>query len=133
MADLTTSEQEKVRLYLGFRRGRDLYPELESQFTGYLTDEEVAEVRDVLSKLAAIETQIATSSPVSSANTANGNIREVIGEVAFFDAGNNMMVLDMIAREGSRLIQHLVILFGVEPKRDYFGSSAPSGGMLSVG
>jgi len=131
---LSESERQKVRMYLGFGRGRDIHPRLETRFDSWLSPEEYAQVTDTLTKLDAVETQIVSSSPVSSANTANGNIREVIGEVAFFGADNNMAVLEMIAQRGRALVRRLTIIFEVEPNADYFApAGAPTGGMLTVG
>lgn len=131
--DLTEAQRQKVRLYLGYGRGRDIHPRLESRFEGFLSAEEADEIDDVLTKLAAIETQIGASSPVATTNTATGNIKALVGEVEFFGAENNAAVIDMIYARGRRLIQRLVILFEVDPLNDYFGDAAPSGGCLSVG
>lgn len=131
--DLTEAQRQKVRLYLGYGRGRDIHPRLESRFTGFLTTEEAAEIADVLAKLAAIETQIGEASPVSSSSTTNGNVKALVGEVEFFGADNNAAVVEMIYARGRRLIQRLVILFEVDPLNDYFGDAAPSGGCLSLG
>jgi len=132
--DLTEAQRAKVRLYLGFGRGRDIHPRLESRFTGWLSAEEAAEVTDVLAKLDAIETQITTSSPLAASATANGNIKELVGEVVFFDAANNADVIELIEKRGRKLIQRLVILFEVEPLNDYFGApGGASGGLLPLG
>lgn len=132
--DLTEAQRQKVRLYLGYGRGRDIHPRLESRFTGFLSTEEAAEIDDVLTKLAALETQIGSSSPVSSTSTGTGHIKEVVGEVEFFGAENNAAVVEMLYSRGRRLIQRLVILFEVEPLQDYFGGAgASSGGALPVG
>lgn len=131
---LSETERQKVRMYLGFGRGLDIHPRLESRFSGWLSAEEYAQVTDALTKLDAIETQITTASPVSSSATVNGNVREVIGEVAFFGADNNMAVLEMIYSRGRRLVQRLSIIFEVDPERDYFASpGAGSGGLLGIG
>lgn len=131
---LSEGERQKVRMYLGFGRGRDIHPRLETRFDGWLSSEEYAQVTDTLTKLDALETQIASSSPVASANTANGNVREVIGEVSFFGADNNMAVVEMIYQRGRTLVRRLSIIFEIEPNADYFSASgAPSGGMLTVG
>lgn len=132
--DLTEAQRAKVRLYLGFGRGRDIHPRLESRFTGWLSAEEAAEVTDVLAKLDAIETQITTSSPLAASATANGNIKELVGEVVFFDAANNADVIELIEKRGRKLIQRLAILFEVEPLNDYFGApGGASGGLLPLG
>lgn len=132
--DLTEAQRQKVRLYLGYGRGRDIHPRLESRFTGFLSTEEAAEIDDVLAKLDAIETQIETASPVAAGATTNGNISAVVGEVEFFDASNNAAVVEMIYARGRRLIQRLVILFEVEPLNDYFGApGGASGGLLPLG
>lgn len=131
--DLTEAQRQKVRLLLGYGRGRDIHPRLESRFAGFLTTEEAAEIVDVLAKLDALETQIGSSSPVSSTNTSTGNIKALVGEVELFGADNNVAVIEMIYARGRRLIQRLCILFEVDPLNDYFGDAAPSGGCLSVG
>ena len=131
---LSESERQKVRMYLGFGRGRDIHPRLETRVDSWLSPEEYAQITDTLTKLDALDTQIASSSPVSSANTANGNIREVIGEVSFFGADNNMMVLEMIYSRGRALVRRLSIIFEIDPNADYFSEAgAPTGGMLTVG
>ena len=131
---LTETQRQKVRLYLGYGRGRDLHPRLESRFEGFLSTEEADEITDVLTKLAALETQVASASPVSSSNTATANIKAVVGEVEFFDAANNAAALELIYGRGRRLIQRLAILFEVEPLHDYFGSPADSmGGLIAMG
>ena len=131
--DLTEAQRQKVRLFLGYGRGRDIHPRLESRFAGFLTTEEAAEIVDVLAKLDALETQIGSSSPVSSTNTSTGNIKALVGEVEFFGADNNAAVIEMIYARGRRLIRRLCILFEVDPLNDYFGDAAPAGGCLSVG
>ena len=132
--DLTEAQRQKVRLYLGYGRGRDIHPRLESRFEGFLSAEEADEIADVLAKLAAIETQIGASSPVATTNTATGNIKALVGEVEFFGAENNAAVIEMIYARGRRLIQRLVILFEVEPLHDYFGDAgAASGGCVAIG
>lgn len=131
---LTEAQRQKVRLYLGYGRGRDLHPRLESRFEGFLSSEEADEITDVLTKLAALETQVASASPVSSSNTATANIKAVVGEVEFFDAANNAAALELIYSRGRRLVQRLAILFEVEPLHDYFGSPADSmGGLIAMG
>lgn len=131
---LTEAQRQKVRLYLGYGRGRDLHPRLESRFEGFLSTEEADEITDVLTKLAALETQVASASPVASASTATANIKAVVGEVEFFDAANNAAALEMIYSRGRRLIQRLCILFEVEPLNDYFGSPTDSmGGLIAMG
>ena len=132
---LPEAQRQKVRLYLGYGRGRDIHPRLESRFEGFLTTEEGAEITDVLTKLAAIETQIEGASPASSTNTATGNIKALVGEVEFFGAENNQAVLDLIYGRGRRLIQRLCILFEVEPLQDYFGdpSADSMGGLIALG
>lgn len=132
---LTEAQRQKVRLYLGYGRGRDIHPRLESRFEGFLTTEEGDEITDVLTKLAAIETQIASASPVSSSNTATANIKAVVGEVEFSGAENNAAALELIYSRGRRLIQRLCILFEVDPLNDYFGdpSADSMGGLIALG
>ncbi len=132
--DLTEAQRQRVRLYLGYGRGRDIHPRLESRFTSFLSTEEAAEIDDVLAKLAALETQLTGSSPLSSSATSNGNIKVVVGEVEFFGAENNRAVIEMLYDRGRRLIGRLVILFEVEPLRDYFGAAGgASGGLMEFG
>ena len=42
--DLTEAQRQKVRLYLGYGRGRDIHPRLESRFEGFLSAEEADEI-----------------------------------------------------------------------------------------
>ena len=51
---LSETERQKVRMYLGFGRGLDIHPRLESRFSGWLSAEEYAQVTDTLTKLDAI-------------------------------------------------------------------------------
>jgi hypothetical protein len=130
---LSETERQKVRMYLGFGKGRDIHPRLETRFDGWLSAEEYAVITDTLTKLDALETQRTASSPLATSATSTGHIKAVVGEVEFFGADNNMAVLAMLDQRGHQLVQRLSIIFEVEPLNDYFGSAVSMGGPLSMG
>ena len=131
---LSEAERQKVRLYLGYGRGRDINPRLESRFDGWLSAEEYAQITDALTKLDNLETQRTASSPLATTATSTGHIKEVVGEVVFFGADNNMAVLAMLDERGRQLVRRLCIVFEVEPLQDYFAPAGESmGGLLSMG
>lgn len=131
---LSEAERQKVRMYLGYDRGRDIHPRLESRFDAWLSAEEYAQITATLTALDALETQRTASSPLATSATSTGHIKAVVGEVEFFGAENNMLALSMLDTRGRQLVKRLCIIFAVEPLQDYFAPAGESmGGLLSMG
>lgn len=121
---LTSTEQASVRLYLGYERGFEMNPRLESKL-GALSAEEEAQVRAVLAKLAAHDAR------ADSTVGLNGTLEAIeIKETKLRDGDP----LALYAKQGRRLVGRLAIVFGVDVGRDYYGDGGGDlGGAIGLG
>lgn len=121
---LTSTEQASVRLYLGYERGFEMNPRLESKL-GALSAEEEAQVRAVLAKLAAHDAR------ADSTVGLNGTLEAIkIKETELRDGDP----LALYAKQGRRLVGRLAIVFGVDVGRDYYGDGGGDmGGAIGLG
>lgn len=122
---LTEAQRADIRLYLGFDRGYDLHPALESRFAaGRLTLEEEARIASALSALAQIDAKILSA--------ALNNLDLAKAEDVTFLGPEQLAAL---RTQGRMLIQRIGILFAIEPSRDYFdgGGAHGMGGLFAMG
>lgn len=118
---LSDAQKAAVRLYLGYERGRDLYPELESKLDSFSAEEET-QVGVVLSALASLDAKVLEVS-------TNGVLEAVkVGELELRDGDP----LELYAKQGRRYVARLEVLTGVDALKDYFGEGS-SGGTLGGG
>lgn len=122
---LTETQKAGVRRYLGFGRGRDIHPELESRFVGWLSAEEETQIAATLAQLDAVYAKL------QSAALENTDLKSADkGDAVFFGPEQ----LDALRRHGRMLVQTLVTIFEVDPLRDIFGAPAGSnGGFVGLG
>lgn len=118
---LSSLERARVRMYLGYERGYDLSSELESKLDALDTDETTL-VQGVLTKLAALDTQIDTATAAPTVLSVDQ------GDVVFRDTS----ALDELATQGRRLIARLVALLRVTPATDYYSAEASTGPVAAV-
>lgn len=121
---LLSSQLAAVRMYLGYERGFDLNPRLESKLVALSADEE-AQVVAVLAKLAALDARIdtvATNGTLEAGKITDTELRD--GDP-----------LELYARQGRRLVARLAILCAVDVGRDYYASDggASMGGVIPLG
>lgn len=120
---LTETQKASVRRYLGFGRGRDIHPELESRFVGWLSTEEETQISATLTQLDALMTKL------QSAALENTDLQSADkGDAVFFGPEQLRALRD----HGRMLVQTLATIFEVEPRRDVFGMG-PVGGLVSLG
>jgi len=120
---LTETQKASVRRYLGFGRGRDIHPELESRFVGWLSTEEETQISATLTQLDALMTKL------QSAALENTDLKSADkGDAVFFGPEQLCALRD----HGRMLVQTLATIFEVEPRRDVFGMG-PVGGLVSLG
>lgn len=127
---LTTTQKAQVRLYLGFSdmsRTTPTHWRLESMLSGSLSSEGETVVVDLLTKLATVDTDLAT---VSSSSRA-GIIEVDNGGVKW--ASNGMSASSSIQARGRMLVNRLARTLGVEPFADVFSAgSVTSGGSMGI-
>ncbi len=112
MADLTSAEAAKVRLYLGYdRRDLDLVPYL----TG-LSAEEYVQVQALLASLDDIDSKM-----TSSVQTAG--VYERAEEITFRGSEGQ----GMLGSQGNALVRRLARFLGVEVRRSPFASGFATG------
>jgi hypothetical protein len=118
---LTETQKAQVRMYLGYERAQDIYPEVESKF-GILSSDEEAQIIAKITSLADLDTRLDTID-------TDGTLEALkIDEIEL-----RANPLELIYRRGRQLIAALAGLMGVEPLRDYYGDSAPWNGAYAVG
>lgn len=114
---LTDTQKAQVRMYLGYERSRDLYPELENKF-GILSAEEETLIAGILTKLVALDTAIDSVA-------VGGDLQVIqVDEVKLRDGDP----LEVYAAQGRRLVRRLESMFGVFARLDYYGQTAADGG-----
>jgi len=119
---LSEAQKAQVRLYLGFDRGRDLHPALESRWA-WLSAEEEALVTGTLAALGGLDTKLL------SAALENLDASKV-DEVTLLGPEQ----LRALRAQGRMLVRRLGAVFAVEPLRDYFDDGGASmGGLFAVG
>lgn len=120
---LTETQKAGVRRYLGFGKGRDIHPELESRFVGWLSAEEETQIAATLTKLGELDAKLHTA--------ALENL-----DLISADKGDAVFLgpeqLRALRAHGRMLVATLSTIFEVEPLRDIFGVG-PSGGFLPLG
>lgn len=122
---LSEAQKAQVRLYLGFDRGYDLHPALESRFQpGALTSDEESLIGTTLTNLAAIDTKLQTAA-LTRLDASRVEDIELLGPAQ----------LDALRAHGRMLVGRLGAIFAVEPLRDVFavGSAASMGGLIPLG
>lgn len=120
---LTEAQKGGVRRYLGFGRGRDIHPELESRFIGWLSAEEETQIAATLTQLDALYAKL------HSAALENLDLKSADkGDAVFFGPEQ----LRALRGHGQMLVQTLATIFEVEPMKDIFGTG-PSGGVVHLG
>lgn len=120
---LTETQKASVRRYLGFGKGRDIHPELESRFDGWLSAEEESLIATTLTRLDAAMTSLHTAA------TENLDLKSADkGDVVFLGPEQ----LRALREHGRMLVGTLETIFEVEPLRDVFGVGS-SGGALQLG
>lgn len=126
----TASEKRQIRSYLGYSGGyRDSTVSLESMLDVVASQvDEAAYARDLLTKIAAVDTALAAASSGGSSATY-GAIKKV-DEIEFFSpadsSGSTTSTVSGIAY-GEVLIERLRALFGIELVGRYFRSSPSNG------
>lgn len=119
---LTAEEKAAVRLYTGRSdQFRDLDTTLESQLDSVSPAAE-AQVRVVLSQLAAIDAKIQSAA-------LNNMDLERAEDVTFRGPEQLLGLMEY----GRSLIQRLCVIFHIQPTRDYYGTEASSGGVIPLG
>lgn len=120
---LTETQKASVRRYLGFGKGRDIHPELETRFEGWLSAEEEALIATALTRLDATMTSLHTAA------TENLDLKSADkGDAVFLGPAQ----LAALREHGRMLVGTLSTIFEVEPLRDIF-ATGPSGGLLPLG
>ena len=120
---LTETQKASVRRYLGFGKGRDIHPELETRFVGWLSAEEEALITTALTQLDAVMTKL------QSAALENTDLKSADkGDAVFFGP----VQLAALREHGRMLVQTLTTIFEVDPLRDIF-ATGPTGGFLPLG
>lgn len=120
---LTETQKAGVRRYLGFGKGRDIHPELESRFIGWLSAEEETIIAATLTSLDAVMTKL------QSAALENTDLKSADkGDAVFFGPEQ----LRALREHGRMLVATLSTIFEVEPLRDIFGTGH-SGGFVPLG
>lgn len=120
---LTETQKAGVRRYLGFGRGRDIHPQLESRFVGWLTAEEETQIAATLAQLDAVYAKL-QSAALNNLDLAQAE------DVTFLGPEQLRTLCD----HGRMLVQTLVTIFEVDPLRDIFGAAGGSnGGMVALG
>lgn len=123
---LSEAQKADVRLYLGFARGRDLNPQLESRLdAGVLSTEEETRIGATLTLLGQIDTKL------QSAALDNLDLQRA-EDVTFLGPEQ----LAELRRHGRSLVGRLATLLEVEPARDYFdtgGAGSSMGGLIPLG
>lgn len=120
---LTETQKAGIRRYLGFGKGRDIHPELESRFVGWLSAEEEALITTALTQLDAVMTKL------QSAALENTDLKSADkGDAVFFGPEQ----LRALREHGRMLVQTLTTIFEVDPLRDIF-ATGPTGGFLPLG
>jgi Lon protease-like protein len=120
---LTEAQRAASRLYLGYGRGRDLHPALESRWDA-LSPEEEAQVVSALALLAQIDAKLMTA--------ALNNLDLQRAEDVTFLGPEQLVAL---RGQGRSLIRRLEITFELNAARDYFDTdgAAGMGGAFGVG
>lgn len=122
----TSSEKRQIRSYLGYSGGyRDTTVSLESMLDVVASQvDEAAYCRDLLTKIAAVDTALAASG--SSGSSATYGAVKKVDEIEFFSpsdsSGGTTTAISGIAY-GEVLIERLRALFGIELVGRYFRSS----------
>lgn len=119
---LSESQRAQVRLFLGYDRGRDLHPALESRWDALNSDEET-QVAAALSALSALDTKLLSA---ALENLDASKVDEVVM------LGPEQ--LRALRAQGRMLVRRLGIVFAVDSLRDYFDDGGgPMGGLMAVG
>lgn len=118
---LSATQKAQVRLYLGYERGYDLHPELESKLDSFSAEEET-QVVAVLASLAALDAKaesVATNGVLEAIKVGDLELRE--GDP-----------LELYAKQGRRLVARLEILTSVDARADYWGAGSCGGSLGGV-
>lgn len=115
---LTETQKAGIRRYLGFGKGRDIHPELETRFDGWLSAAEETIIGTTLTSLDAVMTKL------QSAALENTDLKSADkGDAVFFGPAQ----LAALREHGRMLVGTLSTIFEVEPLRDIFATGSTSG------
>lgn len=121
---LSASQLADVRRFLGYDRGYDLHPRLESRFApGALTAEEESRIGATLAAIGEIDDALQ--------DAALHNLDAVKVDELVLRGPEQLRAL---RQQGRMHVARLSIFFAVDPLRDYFDEGGgASGGMFGVG
>lgn len=131
----TATQKDQIRQYLGFAAGYyDLNTRFESMLDTVGADAVAqASVEAILTKLALVETAVASGGTSSS---ATGALKAITGDVEWFSPEESAGNVTSSRDYGNILINRLAARFGFtrdELPSDYFGEGGWRGGEMALG